>query len=240
VSRDDRAATRPARAAGDTTSEAKEANQVKPLQPELTYNVANQSERAADPVLIVLHTTQGHNRPGLSDLSGLGHYFNDPSNQVSSHIANDAEGHDARYVPDHRKSWTCAYFNSLSLNIEQIGFARPDGPAGRRQWFDEAAHQLANTARWIAHWSRYHGIPIRRARVAGRSVLRSGVAFHSQLGLPGGSHTNPGRSFPIAYVLWMARYFKLRELGKRGTWRFRRARHKANRIRRHYGLEDLR
>ena len=213
---------------------------MKPLQPEVEFNVANQSDRTADPRIIVLHTTQGHNRPGLSDLQGLASYFDNPANQVSSHVANDAEGHDARFVPDHRKAWTCAAYNSLSLNIEQIGFARPGTPAGRRAWFDEAAHQLANTARWIAYWSRYHGIPIRRAVTIAGGVQRSGVASHSQLGSAGGGHSNPGSSYPMNYVLWLARYFKLRELGRTDSRAFKRARRKANRIRRHYGLKELR
>lgn len=213
---------------------------MKPLQPEVTYDVANQSARAADPVLIVLHTTQGHNRPGVGDLEGLGGYFNDPGTQVSSNIGNDAEGHDARYVADHRKPWTQAAYNSLSLSIEQIAFTQPDGPAGRRYWFREAPHQLANTARWIAHWSRRHGIPIRRAWTRLGRVQRSGVASHKQLGSSGGGHVDPGASYPMNYVLWLARYFKLHETGRRRTFRFRRARRKANRIRRHYHLEPLR
>ena len=40
---------------------------------------------------------------------------------VSSHVANDAQGHDARYVRDRRMAWTEVAFNSVGLSIEQIG-----------------------------------------------------------------------------------------------------------------------
>ena len=132
--------------------------------------MVNQSSRnGLKPRLIVLHTTEGHNRPGLSDLRGLVSFFDNPRNQVSSHVANDAEGNDARIVPDERKAFTQAAFNSIALSIEQIGFAS-------QTEFPQA--QLENTARWIAHWSRKWGIPIRHS-------TSSGVCQHRDLGCRG-------------------------------------------------------
>jgi hypothetical protein len=161
------------------------------LRPEITVNVPNQGTRhGLKPRIIVLHTTEGHNRPGLSDLNGLVSFFNNPQSQVSSHIANDAEGNDARMVPDEAKAFTQAAFNSISLSIEQIGFAS-------QTEFPDA--QLENTARWIAHWSRRHGIPIRRSTT-------SGVCQHSDLGAQGGGHHDCGPNYPLDRVLAMARH----------------------------------
>jgi N-acetyl-anhydromuramyl-L-alanine amidase AmpD len=161
------------------------------LKPEIVANVRNQSSRnGRKPRVIVLHTTEGHNRPGLSDLQGLVNFFDNPASQVSSHVANDAEGNDARMVPDDRKAFTQAQFNSIALSIEQIGFAAQAGSMTEKQ--------LANTAAWIAHWSRKHGIPIRHSTT-------NGVCQHRDLGAAGGGHVDCGPNYPFNKVLSMAK-----------------------------------
>jgi N-acetyl-anhydromuramyl-L-alanine amidase AmpD len=170
----------------------------------------NQSSRdGARPSLIVLHTTTDPDgagphftdRPGLRDLKRLGAWFDSPASEVSAHVANDEQGHDARYVKDGRKAWTEVAFNSVSLSIEQIG----TDEYSRGKWLTQRAAQLKNTARWIAHWHRRWGIPIARAKVSGASVVRPGVATHAQLGSAGGGHEDPGPGYPLGHVLVRAR-----------------------------------
>jgi hypothetical protein len=183
------------------------------VKPEYVRIVGNQSSReGSKPQLIVLHTTFDprsgsrpvvRDEPGIKDLKHLGAWFDDPKTEASSHVANDAEGNDARYVRDRRKAWTQAAFNSVSLSIEQIGSAGFD----RRTWMVKRQPQLENTARWIAHWHRRWDIPIRRAEVSGSTVTRSGVATHDQLGSAGGGHHDPGKDYPFGYVLRLARSF---------------------------------
>jgi hypothetical protein len=159
-------------------------------RPAITASVVNQSSRnGLKPKIIVLHTTEGHNRPGLSDLRGLVSFFDNPSSQVSAHVANDAQGNDARIVPDDRKAWTQAAFNSVALSIEQIGFSSQNA-------FPEA--QLRNTARWIAYWSKKFGIPITHSTTRG-------VCQHKDLGSEGGGHHDCGPDYPLPTVLSMAR-----------------------------------
>jgi N-acetylmuramoyl-L-alanine amidase-like protein len=159
-------------------------------RPEITASVVNQSSRnGVKPKIIVLHTTEGHNRPGLSDLRGLVSFFDNAANQVSSHVANDAEGNDARIVPDERKAFTQAAFNSVSLSIEQIGLASQS---------EFPAAQLRNTAQWIAHWSKKFGIPITHSTT-------HGICQHKDLGIRGGGHHDCGPNYPLAKVLSMAR-----------------------------------
>ncbi len=183
------------------------------VKPDYIRIVGNQSSReGSKPRLIVLHvTTDAHsdsapvvrNRPGLKDLKRLGVWFDKPRTEVSSHVANDAEGNDARYVRDRRKAWTQVAFNSVSLSIEQIASTGFD----RRKWMVKREPQLENTARWIAHWHRRWSIPIRRAEVSGNLVIRSGVATHEQLGQAGGGHHDPGPGYPFRHVLKLARAF---------------------------------
>lgn len=155
--------------------------------------VTNQSARASwPPRIIVLHSTEGADVKGDGDLIGLGGWFSNPAAQASSHVATDADGNSARYVKDRRKAWTCAAFNSVSLNIEQVG------RAAQTSWSDA---QYRETARWIAVWSRYYGIPIRRS-------TSRGVCFHSDLGLAGGGHHDPGSGYDLAKVLKYAKHYR--------------------------------
>jgi len=163
--------------------------------------VRNQSERTTSPALIVLHATEGHNRPGIADLQSLGEWFDDPKAQASSHVATDAEGYSARYVDDERKAWHVAAYNSLALGIEQVGVSAEGG------W---TRAQYRETARWIAYWSVKHGIPVRKGAVKDGYVTRSGVVRHSDLGVLGGNHDDPGAKYNVHLALALARIYRAR------------------------------
>ena len=162
--------------------------------PELTKDVGNQSSRNGTAVkLIVLHTTESHDRPGLGDIQAIIGWFDNPRSQASSHVVNDKEGNDARLVADERKAWTCASYNPQSLNLEQIAWAR----YSRTEWLTKRHAQLRNTAEWIAYWSKAHAIPLMHSTV-------HGVCQHRDVSGPGG-HTDCGQEYPFDYVLALAR-----------------------------------
>jgi hypothetical protein len=162
-------------------------------RPEVTKYVVNQSSRnGISPRVITLHTTEGPDKAGITDLKGLGDYFNRVPTQASSHTANDAEGNDARFVADSRKAWACAAANPYTLNHEQIGYAA----FTRDQWLKRMP-QLRNTAEWIAYWSSLHSIPILHSATRG-------VCEHRDLGSAGGGHHDCGDGFPLELVLNMA------------------------------------
>lgn len=163
-------------------------------------NVVNQSSRSGvRPRLIVLHSTESTEVKGSGDLASIAAYFDNPAAQASSHVITDGDGNSARCVPDSAKAWTCVSFNSLSLNVEQIG------RAASTVWSEEIQQE---TARWIAKWSKDWGIPIVRGAVSGTSVTRSGVVFHSELGAAGGGHSDPGPNYPIGRVLDLAEGYR--------------------------------
>lgn len=133
-------------------------------------------------------------------------YLCTPGIEKSSHVIVDGDGHSARIVDDAGKAWTCGYFNSPTLNIEQIGVAASE------KWTEA---ELRETARWVARWSRLHGIPIRRGKVNGGTITRTGVLTHAQLGSLGGGHTDPGgpaKRYPKTRVLMYARAYKLAQI----------------------------
>lgn len=156
--------------------------------------------RGARPLLIVVHDTESHNRPGVSDLRSIGELFANPNFDASAHVCTDAEGQSARFVADESAAWSCVSFNRVSLNVEQIGFATGG---------EYTEHEVRETARWLARWSRRHGIPIRRGRTAGSRVIRSGVVSHESLGQAGGGHSDPGR-YPMNELLDLGRHYRKR------------------------------
>ena len=169
----------------------------------LTRIVRNQSPRgSARPRLMVLHTTEGHNRPGTADLRGLAEFFDQP-NGSSSHKAVDAEGNIITMVADSQKAFTQCNFNSVSLAIEQIGFASQS----KKEWVSEYHRGLRTVARQLAHWSIRHDIPLRHSTV-------SGVCQHSNLGAIGCGHSDCGPGYPEKYVILWARLWALRFTGK--------------------------
>jgi hypothetical protein len=143
------------------------------------------SRQGAKPVLIVIHATVSHNRPGNADLVAIGNFFKNSSVQASSHVCTDNDGTSARYVNDRDKAWHCAAYNRMSLGIEQI---LPATGA------EVTLNLYRETARWVARWSKKYGIPIRSGLTDNNrgTVLRSGVVRHSDLGAIGGGHSDPG------------------------------------------------
>lgn len=156
--------------------------------------VRNYSSRGGvKPRLVVLHTTESHNRPGISDLTSLISWFNNSSSQASSHFGVDAEGNTVRMVKDEHKSWTQRSYNPQALSIEQVGFAKTT----RKDWMTDYHVQLRATARIIAHWCDKYKIPYQHSS-------RSGITRHVDISGPGG-HWDPGPGYPFNYVINFAR-----------------------------------
>jgi hypothetical protein len=163
----------------------------------------NQSSRnGAKPRLIIVHSTEGDNVAGTArDLIGVAGYLCQPNVQASSHVLVDSDGYSARIVADDRKAWTQAWWNPWGLSIEQVG------RAAQTTW---AREELRESARWIARWSLMYGIPPYKGAVdleSGR-ILKVGVVRHSELGVRGGGHHDPGPSYPLDETLALARFYR--------------------------------
>jgi N-acetyl-anhydromuramyl-L-alanine amidase AmpD len=160
----------------------------------------NRSSRGGvRPSLIVVHSTESDNRSGNGDLAAVADFLARPGTQASAHVMVDADGHSARLVADGEKAWHCAGYNSVSLGIEQVG------RAAQAQWTRD---EIRECARWVARWSKLYSIPIRKGAVDGGRVTRSGVLRHSDLGVLGGGHLDPGRGYPLESMLALARFYQ--------------------------------
>ena len=151
-----------------------------------TRRSPNQSSRGGvKPRVIVLHSTEGGYQGSIAWLCN-------PAAQASAHIVIGKDGSTTRLVEDAAKAWHVANDNPFTLGIEQ------EGKASQSSW---PAAQLRETAKWIAWWSKKYGIPITHS-------TSKGVCRHSDLGAAGGGHHDPGKAYPLAKVLSMARNYR--------------------------------
>jgi hypothetical protein len=166
-----------------------------------THYTKSKSSRHGAPIkLIVIHTTQGQNLPGVKDLVSLGQWWDasyGTPQACSSTVGVDNEGNSARYVHDVDKPWTQAYYNPWSLSIENVG------QANVTDWTELIYKE---NARWIAFWCNRHDIRPYKAQVTASGIIvKSGVIRHSDLGPLGGNHKDPGSEFELAHCCELAR-----------------------------------
>ena len=172
-----------------------------------TKIVCNQSPRHGAKILaIAVHSTESADVKGWDDLNGVGNWFNNPKSQASSHIGIDGEANSMRWVYDSKKAWTISALNSVTLNIEFIGrAAQPE-----KAWEEE---QIREGARWAAWWCLQYGIPAQRGACRAKNgqawISKRGIIRHSDLTHAGiGSHTDPGKQFPMRDFLDKIQYYK--------------------------------
>lgn len=174
--------------------EAKEKAKVRRPHETISKNVRNQSSRnGVEPQIVVIHSTESHNRPGTSDLQSIWDWFNNPVAGASSHVIVDDEGQSAKCVDDERKAWTQAAYNGPGLSIEMIGFAAQ----GKGEWTDA---QYVKCAKYVAYWAKKFNIPLEVS-------TSHGVCRHMDLGVAGGGHHDPGPNFDMGRLLALAKHY---------------------------------
>lgn len=168
-----------------------------------TRYVRNQSSSWLKKRLIVIHTTESHNRPGVNDLDALWSWFNSYASRASAHKGIDAEGNKITMVSDSRKAWHAGVVNSYAYGVEQVGFAS----SSKNYWIKTYHNGLVTFAKQIANWSIKDGIPIQHSKYRG-------ICTHNELP---GSHWDPGANYPLAYLLVLATIWKWRKRGLHKT-----------------------
>jgi len=148
-----------------------------------TRIVSNRSSRrGVAPRLMVAHITVSPNRPGWTDVDGITAYFDRASSQASSHFVVDAEAHCNYIVPINEKSWTQAAANPVAVSWEIINTGR-EGRLMEPRGYQAVGRQMARVGKLL-------GIPLRRGKVNGCTVVRSGIVMHRDFGACGGGHVD--------------------------------------------------
>lgn len=170
--------------------------------------VVNRSSRRDAPIqAIAVHSTESQDLKGTTDdLKGVRNWFNNPASNASSHIGIDGQGNTELWVPSTEKAWTILQLNDRTLNIEFVARAAQAGSA----WEDT---QIKQGARWIAYWAIRFNLPIQKGNITNINnypvITRKGVIRHSDLTNAGfGSHTDPGKNFPMADLLESAQWYR--------------------------------
>ena len=108
-----------------------------------------------------------------------------------------------RCLPDDIVSYT-AYSpaNDYGLHIEIVGRASWT----RREWYMHQA-TLKRAAWQVARWANTYKIPIEELSDSALRNGRPGITTHAQCTrvFKKGSHTDPGKNFPMTYFLWLCR-----------------------------------
>lgn len=171
-----------------------------------TFLVCNQSERRGPVLAIAVHSTESQDLPGTTDdLRAIRNWFDNPVSQASSHIGIDGQGNTELWVHSNKKAWTIGAANSFTCNIEFVARAAQ----GSSSW--EKA-QVKAGARWAAYWCLKYGLPVQIGNVRnvnGQCVCsKRGIIRHSDVTAAGfGSHTDPGKAFPMDDFLRYTRYY---------------------------------
>jgi N-acetyl-anhydromuramyl-L-alanine amidase AmpD len=145
--------------------------------------------------LIVIHTMEGFT--GSNGAYDCAHYFQGNVG-ASSHVCIDNNrGKIWECVSRGNGAWTQCNFNSVSVAMEQCGYAS----WSRDKWLNERSNQLHNIADWIKEESGKLGIPIKRLNASQAQGGSAGICGHSDLGSTGCGHHDPGANWPWDKVL---------------------------------------
>jgi len=163
-------------------------------------HIVRRTPRDRRPDTLTLHTTEGANRPGVSDLEGLAAFFERVEADATWGV--DAEGNSCRMKTDGDAPWTNGFHdeNNRSFTIEQVGFAATTA----HDWVTEYHNGLRTVAGIAATYKRQGFIDLRHGH--------GGINQHKDISGPGG-HTDCGPGYPEKYVTYWARWVYHRRLG---------------------------
>jgi len=145
--------------------------------------------------LIVVHTMEGFT--GSNGAYDCAKYFQGNVGASSQVCVDNNRGKCWECVARGNGAWTQCNFNSVSVSIEQSGYAS----WSRDKWLKEREPQLRNVADWIAEEAKKLGIPIKRLNSSQAQGGSAGVCGHQDLGSTGCGHSDPGPNWPWDKVL---------------------------------------
>ena len=164
------------------------------------YPSPNYSASRSRNQLIVIHTSEG-----ATDQLSLAAYLANPSSQVSYHVCYDDKGNAntiVECVHRNNKSWSAMAANDWGVHG---CCCTPSGASAswtRDVWLSKSI-MLEKCRRWIEEESAALGIPMLKVDANDIRAGRSGVCGHGDCSNAGagGSHFDPGNTFPWDVVL---------------------------------------
>lgn len=205
------------------------------MKVDYTHITDHQSSREGSRIHgLVLHTTEGGDAPHgdpPADLVTLGSIFD--GEEASAHLGVNVDGKFGRYVEDSQKAWAVCEFNSVTLSLEQIGFAH----FTRDEWFKRPA-QLHGAAEFLAYGHTHYGVPLEKGECSGSAITKAGVFQHKDFGIMGSGHVDCGPGYPEGYVIELAQFFIAHRLHPKSV-HAERLRRKLNAVNKHFGIKQI-
>ena len=152
---------------------------------DVRYKVATHGTQA--PKRIILHSWES-----LGTIEGVAGFWKRQGRGLGSQFMIESNGRIGQGATSDKLCYHTAGANQGSIGIELEGYARYT----RRQWMRWNRRQLDELAHLLAYLSYRWGIPLERSTVRG-------VSLHADH--PQGGHWDPGKGFPIRYVMRRAR-----------------------------------
>jgi N-acetylmuramoyl-L-alanine amidase len=138
---------------------------------------------------VVIHTTE-------TPFEGTLDVFQNPASQVSAHFVIAADGRIIQMVDTTRRAWHATYYNTRSIGIEMVGFARNSST-----WNSNNLAALMDLLAWIV---TAYDIPLLHPDgdafdFPNNSYRSTGLIGHGQV--QPWNRTDPGPFFPWGQVL---------------------------------------
>ena len=150
----------------------------------------------------VLHDMENDDYRRAAEETGA--FFERGSSTGSTHFGVDNDSIQ-QYLPLGAIPWGAPHANTNGVHIEQMGSAA----WSHEQWMDRAGATLTNTAWLLADLHsrpELAHVPLRLLSDREVRAQAKGVVTHRQISrIFGGSHTDPGSNYPLAYVIERSR-----------------------------------
>jgi hypothetical protein len=141
---------------------------------------------------VVIHDTES----GANTAASVARYFHSTSAQGSAHLVIDDDSC-YRSLENNQVPWAAPGANVKGFHIELCARARWT----RQQWLDHS-DMLARAAYKTALHCQRFGLPAQYRVASGLKLGLKGITTHAQCTKAfGGSHTDPGLSFPIDWFI---------------------------------------
>lgn len=169
------------------------------VQRDLSALFAGESKGRLDPKLVVLHTTESHDRPGLADIDGVAAYLDRHPQDLAVHLIVDKDGNSGAVLTVNGNVAPVVFYHAGGVNGEAFGIEQIGTASTTRAGWWLRPKQLVKVARWLAYFKAAYGIPLEHSTT-------HGVCRHVDVSGKGG-HWDPGPGYPFRFVLTLARTY---------------------------------
>lgn len=173
-------------------------------RPRVDVNLSYPNHGTRPKRYVVLHQTISPDYNGLKDIQGVGDYLKHVGYAIHCIVDKDGNSAAVSVAQEQDIYWHCQGLNTNSIGIEQISYK-----TGEKGYWWKRPKQLHKVARWLAYYSKQHGIVLQYDPLL---VLGSGIVGHADVtkayGISGGHTDCQYPNYPTKLVIKLAKTYK--------------------------------